>query len=295
VAVTPNPSAKSQQNLRCLFNKFVQVDAQSTGIIGVVVAVDPPALNEVIIAASSPDGQGLQLFVEKSGCDAHEAQTKWHDGGINNRNAVFCPSIGANTFRLLGMKEGLVARVNASVSCGKKCLAGSWVSMLVNKGGRSLEETTFSADDACSAPHWEVCTINDLLSVNKIDKKSCDSAVGGAVISISSVAVKAEDTDLASSAVLEIFEGSPSSDEKMLGAVLSVYAASDSGGGKVFLNWGSYWATFQCDRMFKSSFPFEVARDKDTRIAVSVCSAGSLGPKQARLVLTWSPCIPSGA
>jgi hypothetical protein len=119
--------------------------------------------------------------------------------------------------------------------------------------------------------------------------------VGGAVISISSVAVKAEDTDLASSAVLEIFEGSPSSDEKMLGAVLSVYAASDSGGGKVFLNWGSYWATFQCDRMFKSSFPFEVARDKDTRIAVSVCSAGSLGPKQARLVLTWSPCIPSGA
>ena len=117
---------------------------------------------------------------------------------------------------------------------------------------------------------------------------------GGAVYSFTPVTAKPEDNEAAASALLEIFEGSPSSDDKNLGAALSVYSASESGRSDVFLNWGSYWAIFQGQGLFKASFPFDVAPGKDHRIAIPICPVGVLGAKQARFVLTWSPCLSSG-
>jgi hypothetical protein len=281
--------------LRCLFNKNIHINSRSSGIVGVAVAVEPPALNEVVIAAGGPGGsQGLDLTVERAGCDAIPTQSKWSEGGVNNKNAVFCPVLGASTFRMLGLKDGLVARVIASASGEKSSVAGCWVTVLANKGGRSLEESVFAADLACSSPHWDVCSINDLLTVTKVDSKMSETPAGGAVYSFTSVTAKPEDNEAAASALLEIFEGSPSSDDKNLGAVLSVYSASESGRSDVFLNWGSYWAVFQGQGLFKASFPFDVAPGKDHRIAIPVCPVGVLGAKQARFVLTWSPCLPSG-
>ena len=79
----------------------------------------------------------MQLTVEKAGCDAVDAQSTWSEGGINNRNAVFCPAMGPSSFRLLGLKEGVVARVNAAAIGRGTTLAGAWVSVLANKGSRS--------------------------------------------------------------------------------------------------------------------------------------------------------------
>ena len=81
----PNLTVKSQENLRCLFSKIVTISSDSTGIVAVAVAVEPPALNEIVIAAGSPGGNGLDVFVEKAGCDAVVTQTKWTPDGINNR------------------------------------------------------------------------------------------------------------------------------------------------------------------------------------------------------------------
>ncbi len=74
-----------------------------------------------------------------------------------------------------------------------------------------------------------------------------------------------------------------------------MYSAAEPGGGNVFLNWGSYWAVMQGSGLVKSSFPFDVAQERDKRLAVVTCATNVLGPKQARLVLTWSPCLHSGA
>ena len=294
MAYTPNLAVKSQENLRCLFNRSLQISSKSTGIVGIAVAVEPPALNEVVVAACGPGGHGLDLAVEKAGCDAVGVQTKWSEGGVNNRNAIFCPPLGASTFRLLGLKEGVVARVNAYASGNGATLAGSWVSVLANKGSRNLDEIVFSADHACTSPNWAVCSIDDLLTITKIDNKTTESPAGGAAVVISCVTVKPEDNELVSAALLEIFEGTPSSSDKNLGAVQSVYSASDSGCSSVFLNWGSYWAVYQGQGLFKSSFPFEVMRGRDNRISVPMCALVALGPKQARLVLTWSPCLLTG-
>lgn len=236
----------------------------------------------------------MDLTVERAGCDAIAVQSKWSEGGVNNKNAVFCPALGASSFRMLGLKDGLVARVVASASGDMSSVAGCWVTVLANKGGRSLEESVFAADLACSSPHWDVCSINDLLTVTKVDSKTSQPPAGGAVYSFTPVTAKPEDNEAAASALLEIFEGSPSSDDKNLGAALSVYSASESGRSDVFLNWGSYWAIFQGQGLFKASFPFDVAPGKDHRIAVPICPVGVLGAKQARLVLTWSPCLLSG-
>ena len=294
LAVVPNLSVKSQENLRCLFSKVVHVTSDSTGVVGVAVAVEPPALNEIVVAASGPDGAGLELSVERAGCNAVAAQTKWSADGVNNKNAVFCAAVGASSLRMLGMKEGLVARVNASASGGRKSLAGAWLSVLANKGGRSLEETTFSVDAACATPHWAVCTINDLLNVTKVDKKTTESPAGGAAVSIAPVVVKPEDTVLLSAAVLEIFEGAPSADDRTFGAVQTVYSSSEPGRCDVFLNWGTYWAVYQGQGLCKASFPFDVMRNKDNAISVSLCPTGLLGPKQSRLVLTWGGSLHSG-
>jgi len=207
---------------------------------------------------------------------------------------VFKPASGASTCRLLGLKEGLVAHVNAAACGGRSSLAGAWVAVLANKGGRNLEETVFSADLACTSPHWAVCTINDLLALSKIDKKMAESPAGGAAVSICAVAVKQEEAEAAAAATLEIFEGAGSSDEKNLGAVKVVYSGSEPGGGRVFLNWGTYWAVMQGSGLLKSSFPFDVTRERDSRISVAMCPSGVLGPKQARLVLTWAACLQSG-
>ena len=83
----PNLAVKSQENLRCLTNPVVHVNSDSTGIIGVAVAVEPPALNEVVIVAAGPGGKGLELHVEKPGCDAVGTQTRWTADGANNKNA----------------------------------------------------------------------------------------------------------------------------------------------------------------------------------------------------------------
>jgi hypothetical protein len=294
VAVTPNLSVRTQENLRCVFDKHLHINQHSTGIVGVAVAVDPPALNEVVIAACGAGGRGLSLAVERPGCDAVEVQTTWASGGINNRNAVFCPALGASTFRLIGLKEGVVARVVAAADGSGAALAGSWVAVLANKGSRTLEEHVFSADHMCKSPHWDVCSINDLLAVTKTDAKKADSPAGGAAVSVSCITVKPEDVEFAASALLEIFEGKPSSDEKNLGAALTVYSAVEPGSSNVFLNWGSYWAVYQARGMHKCSFPFDVARGRDNRIAASICAVSALAPKQARIVLTWSPCLPSG-
>ncbi len=293
--MTPNLSVKSQENLRCLFNKNVHINAHSSGIVAVAVAVETPALNEVVIAASAPSGcQGLQLMVERAGCDAIAEQSKWVQGGVNNKNAVFSPALGATSFRMLGLKDGLVARVVASAVGQKNSLAGCWVTVVANKGGRLLEEYAFAADLTCSSTYWDVCSISDLLTITKVDNKTSKSSAGGCVFSFTTVTSKPEDNEPASSALLEIFEGSPSSDEKNLGAVLSVYSAAESGRSDVFLNWGTYWAVFQGQGLFKASFPFDVAQGRDHRIAVPICPVGVLGAKQARFVLTWSPCLPSG-
>lgn len=207
---------------------------------------------------------------------------------------MFSPALGAITFRLLGLKEGLEARVNASASGGRTSVAGCWLSVLANKGGRNLEETTFVADATCNVPHWAVCSINDLLDVTKIDKKTSESPAGGLLFSVSPIAVKTEDSSLPAAAILEIFEGSPSADDKTFGAVKTVYTASEPGRCDVFLNWGRYWAVFQGAGMAKASFPFDVMQGKDNAISVPLCAAGFLGPKQARFVLTWSGCLQSG-
>jgi hypothetical protein len=232
--------------------------------------------------------------VEKPGCDAVEVQTTWASGGVNNRNAVFCPALGASTLRLLGLKEGVVARVVAAADGSGATLAGSWVAVLANKGSRTLEELVFVADHSCKSPHWAVCSINDLLTTTKIDAKTAESSAGGAAVSVACITVKPDDAEFASAALLEIFEAKPSSNEKNLGAALTVYAAVEPGGSNVFLNWGSYWAVYQAKGMHKCSFPFDVARGRDKRIAVPICSVSTLGPKQARIVLTWSPCLLSG-
>ncbi len=294
MSVVPNLAVKSQENFRCLFNKVVHISSDSSGIVGVAVAVEPPALNEIVIAAGAPGGKGLDLFVEKAGCDAVRAQTNWSADGVNNKNAVFCPALGASSFRLLGLKEGLVARVNVSASGGKKSVAGCWMSILANKGGRNLEETCFTADSSCNSPHWAVCTINDLLNVTKVDKKLPESPAGGVICNIAPIVVKSEDSALTAAAVLNIYEGAPSSEDKTFGAVQSVYSASEPGCCDVFLNWGRYWAVFQGAGMAKSSFPFDVMRDKANTISVPLCPTGFLGPKQARIVLTWSGCLQSG-
>ena len=295
IAVTPNPSVKKQEGLRCLYDKTIHINSHSNGIVGLAVAVEPPALNEVIVAAAGLGGEGLELVVERAGCDAYEVQTNWTEGGGNNRSAVFKPASGATTCRLLGLKEGLVAHVNAAACGGRSSLAGAWVAVLANKGGRNLEETVFSADLACTSPHWAVCTINDLLALSKIDKKMAESPAGGAAVSICAVAVKQDEAEAAAAATLEIFEGAGSSDEKNLGAVKVVYSGSEPGGGRVFLNWGTYWAVMQGNGLLKSSFPFDVTRERDSRLSVAMCPTGVLGPKQARLVLTWAACLQSGA
>jgi hypothetical protein len=236
----------------------------------------------------------LQLTVEKAGCDAVGVQSTWSEGGINNRNAVFCPAVGPSSFRLLGLKEGVVARVNAAAIGRGATLAGAWVSVLANKGSRSLEEITFAADHECVSPYWAVCSIDDLLATTRIDDKRTKSPASGAAFSLSCITIKQDDIELAAAALLEIFEGAPSTNEKNLGSVTTVYTGLEPGSSNVFLNWGSYWAVYQGQGMFKSSFPFDVAAGRDNRISVPICAVGALGPKQARLVLTWSPCLQSG-